>query len=180
MQDSHPETGSIVRTGSTLYGRDARPSGSTDSCKVHVTSMPWTCGETDAAKACHDGYHVGSLKHSTQLLWAPFWVIDTEPNHNRFVHGRRQSEGFRILRTAVRNARSKLFFEGFFTWRACVIDRAAWRLGMARRAAFAGGCTTISPVSHSAKLQETRFHPHPAKLERYLGTMQPHRRLTKQ
>jgi len=55
----------------------------------------------------------------------------------------RQSEGFRILRTAVRNARSKLFFEGFFTWRACVIDRAAWRLGMARRAAFAGN--TVPP-----------------------------------
>merc|ERR1711990_559347 len=47
----------------------------------------------------------------------------------------RQSEGFRILHLVWQTAQRRLTFEGFFTWRACVIDRAAWRLGMARRAA---------------------------------------------
>merc|ERR1712072_1562185 len=66
----------------------------------------------------------------------------------------RQSEGFRVLNTALTLVRRRRAIEGFFTWRACVIDRAAWRLGMARRAAFAGNAVPPPPRRKLAPCQE--------------------------
>ena len=47
----------------------------------------------------------------------------------------RQHEGFRIVGNMLHTAQLGCITTGFWRWRAAVLDLAAWRLGLARRAA---------------------------------------------
>jgi len=59
-------------------------------------------------------------------------------DQRREIRLTRTSEGFRIIDALLRLSLRQRLFEGFFFYRACVLDRAAWRLGMARRASQVG------------------------------------------
>ena len=47
----------------------------------------------------------------------------------------RQAEGFRVTRHLLLYRSRQRLFDGFYRWRASVLDRVCWRLGLARRSA---------------------------------------------
>lgn len=57
----------------------------------------------------------------------------------------RQAEACRIICVLYDRDRERILISGFNLWRGVVIDRASFRLGMARRACFAG-CAVPTPV----------------------------------
>jgi len=85
----------------------------------------------------------------------------------------RRAEGFRILDSLLSRCRRQFIFEGFFMWRACVIDRAAWRLGMARRAAFAGNTVPPPPRRKAVAVRELGTQTLPSDVK---GDSTKHRR----
>ena len=80
-------------------------------------------------------------------------AADTERLRDRAVQ-MSQKEGARLLFYFFSRLVTRSMVFGFSLWRGAVIDRASWRLGMARRASFAG-CAVPSAAKAPQKSQKT-------------------------